>query len=111
VVRLLLANRRVDPSDERRSALECASGSGHIDVVATLLTHPKSVVTREAPLAADIRDHKSVVDMLFEKDPGVVFQLFWGQIACKPNGVLRCELRRREQRSAQTLLFSMERRR
>jgi ankyrin repeat protein len=106
----LLADSRVRSCDGMSTALELASGAGHIEVVQQLLSYAETVVTREALIAADKGSHEAVTKFLLEKQPKVLLDLFKSATPCDSEGCLRSELRGLEFASAMTLLLTVERR-
>jgi ankyrin repeat protein len=110
VVKLLLADPRVDPSADDNCAIRRSSRNGHASVVELLLAHDKTSATRNALIAADVRDCWDIVRLLVDGQPQVMLQLFESATVCKSGGVLRDELRRWERRSAAVLLLAVERR-
>jgi hypothetical protein len=111
VVKLLLADSRVDPSAGQPCALESASQTGRIRIVRMLLAHPRTVVTREAIIATDVVDNNnSAITILFEEVPRLLLRLFDGEVKCKPDGVFRTELHQRQKRSAWAFLLAVEHR-
>jgi ankyrin repeat protein len=108
VVKLLLADPRVDPSSQANEAIRSACHNGCEDVVRLLLLvlQPKLVVMRNLLMAAEYGDQVSVICLLLEKQPQVMFH----DLECRPGGALQRVLHDWEVRSALTLLLATERR-
>ena len=71
IVELLLNDPRVDPSAGEPSAMKIASKAGGMDLFQLLLTHPRTVVTKQALVYADGGRHVQAVEQLVAEQPQV----------------------------------------